>query len=158
MPRILCTTVHATSQDPDTTACRQVCCGLGLAATDCDAPLQCWWIDGDSGREYRRVFSPQLVEPHCGFLQGSGVRARGVPAVDQRQQRVGACTLALLPPQVCQAPRRAPLPGLRLLDTGFRLIHIRHRCSCASQPMASTLRVAAMGALLTPRGPPTPPR
>ena len=39
MPRILCTTAHATTQDPCATVCRPPCCVSVSTATRCGVPL-----------------------------------------------------------------------------------------------------------------------
>src|SRR5215472_9670842 len=77
------------------------------------------------------MLSPQFVEQRLGFLEVSGVKALGEPAVDGCQQRTRLGLLALLLPQACQAYGGPQLPGLglllagngpRLLETGFRLL------------------------------------
>ena len=102
MPRILCTTVHAATQDPDATDCRQACCVSGLAATRGGAPLRRWWAHGGSGGWCRRVLAPECLQQRLGLLEVGRVKALGEPAIDRRQQLVGFGPLALLLPQAAR--------------------------------------------------------
>ena len=136
MPRILCTTVHATTQDPYATDERHTCCVSVWAATRGGVPLRHWLGNGGRGGWCRRVLSSQLFEQRLGLLEVGRVKALGEPAVDLGQQVVRLLPFPLLLPQPRQAHRRPQFQRFRLLaagngqgllEVGFRLVLRRPR-------------------------------
>ena len=96
MPRILCTIVHAATQDPDPTDWRQPFFVSGLAATRCGAPLRRWWANGGSGGWCRFVLAPEFLQQRLRLLEVSRVKALGEPAIDGRESFTRFVPLPLL--------------------------------------------------------------